>query len=403
MKKIKLSLLALAFAYNLQAQNTFPATGNVGIGVASPTSALHIVGTEKLTIGTPDVNGTVGAALTSSELRFRTADNYYMALAQVPYFYEMQFINKNTGTLAGFKSDYIKLNSLLSVDNFKVADVQNGTLFVGGSGYPSGGGFVATPFVVKAHNNSPALNIYNPAAAFIKSIPFDPSNITTGHATMHLQPADVTEGYATGITFGSSAAGYESTPEAGIYTQFSNAYGTKMFFATTNSYANGPQSRMVIDNLGNLGVGTNTPNAKLDVNGNIFSNGKILVGTTDLTKAGTHSLAVNGSAIFTKALVKLNTNWPDYVFEPSYPLLNLSEVESYLLANKHLPGVPSAVEVADKGIDLGDNQAILLKKVEELTLYAIEANKKAAQQMQLIKTLQEEVAILKKHGTIKAQ
>jgi hypothetical protein len=121
--------------------------------------------------------------------------------------------------------------------------------------------------------------------------------------------------------------------------------------------------------------------------GNLFSSGKIAIGTTDLAQIGNYSLAVNGSAIFTKASVKLIGNWPDYVFEPAYKLSTLTEVENFLKENKHLPGVPSAAEIQKHGIDLGDNQTVLLKKVEELTLYAIEANKKIELQQAQIDVL----------------
>jgi hypothetical protein len=88
------------------------------------------------------------------------------------------------------------------------------------------------------------------------------------------------------------------------------------------------------------------------------------------------SRAVNGEAIFTKAKVKDFGNWPDYVFNKDYQLPALAEVEKFIQQNKHLPGIPAAAEVQQKGLDLGDNQAALLKKIEELTLYIIEQNKK---------------------------
>ncbi len=140
-----------------------------------------------------------------------------------------------------------------------------------------------------------------------------------------------------------------------------------------------------------VGVGTSTPNtnAKLDVNGNIFSNGKIAIGTTDMTKIGPYALAVNGEAIFNKARVKLYSTWPDYVFHQNYQLPTLREVEHYIQKNKHLPGIPSAAEVEEEGIDLGNNQALLLKKIEELTLYLI-------QQQKEITALQKEIEQLKK-------
>jgi trimeric autotransporter adhesin len=72
----------------------------------------------------------------------------------------------------------------------------------------------------------------------------------------------------------------------------------------------------------------------------------------------------------------ISISWPDYVFAKDYQLRTLSELESYIQANNHLPDVPSAVEVNDTGIDLAKMDAILLQKIEELTLYTIELNKK---------------------------
>ncbi len=75
-------------------------------------------------------------------------------------------------------------------------------------------------------------------------------------------------------------------------------------------------------------------------------------------------------------------NWtleaPDYVFEPGYKLKSLEETEAYVQKNKHLPEVPSAVQMKDKGVDLVDMNMKLLQKVEELTLHAIEQNKRIA-------------------------
>ncbi len=151
------------------------------------------------------------------------------------------------------------------------------------------------------------------------------------------------------------------------------------FIGTTDAQrlvfkTNNVEQATILSN-GNVGIGTVTPAEKLDVAGNIYTNGKVLIGTSGLA-TGTHLLAVNGSAIFTKAVVRLTGVWPDYVFKPSYNLPSLNEVEIFLQKHNHLPDVPSAAEVEKNGIDLGDNQAILLKKIEELTLYMIELNKK---------------------------
>lgn len=133
-----------------------------------------------------------------------------------------------------------------------------------------------------------------------------------------------------------------------------------------------------LNNNGSLGLGTLTPNinAKLDVNGNIFTNSKILIGTTDMTKVGTYSLAVNGDAIFNRVRVKLYAGWPDYVFDKNYNLMPIEQLEQFLKKEKHLPNIVTASEAEKNGIDIANTQKELLLKIEELTLYIIEQNKK---------------------------
>jgi hypothetical protein len=97
------------------------------------------------------------------------------------------------------------------------------------------------------------------------------------------------------------------------------------------------------------------------------------IGTSD-TRG--YKLAVNGNAIFTKIKVKPASAWPDYVFRPGYRLPGLQEVEQFVLTHQHLPGLPSAEEVRKEGQDVGETQVALLKKVEELTLYVIDLDKR---------------------------
>ena len=115
-----------------------------------------------------------------------------------------------------------------------------------------------------------------------------------------------------------------------------------------------------------LGVGNGSSNAILTVTSN-----SIGIGTTTPQA----KLAVNGD-IFSKKIKVTQTGWPDYVFEPTYRLPSLQEVEAYIKKHKRLPEVPSAQEVEKKGLDLGETQAVLLKKIEELTLYIIELEKR---------------------------
>jgi len=118
---------------------------------------------------------------------------------------------------------------------------------------------------------------------------------------------------------------------------------------------------------------------------NVDSLGNVGIGTTD-TKG--FKFAVNGDGIFNRIRVKPYDNWPDYVFSKYYTLPDLEDLEIYLILNNHLPGVPSAADISRNGIDVGANQTILLKKIEELTLYTIEQNKKSAQQQLEIDNLE---------------
>jgi hypothetical protein len=120
--------------------------------------------------------------------------------------------------------------------------------------------------------------------------------------------------------------------------------------------ANGSTLVMSIVN-GSVGIGTTNPDTKLAVNGTI------------------HSREVR---------VDLNVPGPDYVFDPEYQLMELSKLKAYLDKNHHLPEVPSADQMAKDGLNLGEMNTTLLKKVEELTLYVIEKDKQLTEQNEKI-------------------
>jgi len=104
-----------------------------------------------------------------------------------------------------------------------------------------------------------------------------------------------------------------------------------------------------------------------------FYTGNVGIGTAD-TKG--YKLAVAGSMIAEEVVVKLQSAWPDYVFSPNYQLMSLNKLEKFVQVNKHLPGIPTAKEINQEGINLSEINAKLLQKVEELTIYLIDQNKK---------------------------
>ena len=120
---------------------------------------------------------------------------------------------------------------------------------------------------------------------------------------------------------------------------------------------------------------------------NIFYNGRVAVNTQTVPDG--YEFAVKGDAIMEEIVVQLKQDWPDYVFDSSYNLPTLEETKKFILQNKHLKGIPSAQEVSKNGISLGEMNAKLLEKIEELTLYQI-------QLMELLQKQQTEIDELKK-------
>jgi len=101
------------------------------------------------------------------------------------------------------------------------------------------------------------------------------------------------------------------------------------------------------------------------------SNGNIGIGTT----APTEKLSVKGKIRAQEIKVEL-TGWADYVFAKDYKLPTLEETENHIKKNGHLPNIPSAAEVAKNGVELGEMNKKLLQKIEELTLYIIDQQKR---------------------------
>ncbi|MDW3197035.1 MAG: hypothetical protein R8G66_31950 [Cytophagales bacterium] len=121
-----------------------------------------------------------------------------------------------------------------------------------------------------------------------------------------------------------------------------------------------------------------------------LSGGLVGIGTS----APTQKLSVNGK-INAEEIILEDVAGADFVFEEDYDLRSLEETEQFIQANKHLPEIPSAAEMAEEGLEIKEMNILLLQKVEELTLHLIEQNKQNQSQQGRITHLEKEIEALK--------
>lgn len=140
----------------------------------------------------------------------------------------------------------------------------------------------------------------------------------------------------------------------------------------------------------NKGMSLISKNDLITVDANsVVMNAKVSVNTTDRFADGyEYALAVSGGILTTGVLVKEVTEWYDFVFDDDYHLASISDLETYINSEGHLPDMPSEYEVIENGYDMVEMDGLLLKKIEELTLYTIELNKLVAKQQLIIENLQ---------------
>ncbi len=157
-----------------------------------------------------------------------------------------------------------------------------------------------------------------------------------------------------GIIFDSDNSGDYSRLD--IFNVPNTTESSRYFSLKYNSDSHG----ITIRKGGNVGIGTNGP--------------------------GSYKLAVNGKVRAKEVVVE--TGWADFVFEKEYQLPTLEEVENHIKEKGHLKDIPSAKEVEENGVSLGQMDSKLLQKIEELTLYILEENKKRKGLESIIKTLE---------------
>ncbi len=118
--------------------------------------------------------------------------------------------------------------------------------------------------------------------------------------------------------------------------------------------------------------------------GGIFRSGSVAIGIDD---PGEYKLAVGGQIAAQEIVVDVDT-WPDFVFDPNYQMISVDSLETFILENHHLPGVPSEEEVYSNGVSVGEMNAAILQQLEELTLRVISLTKENRELMQRIEMLE---------------
>lgn len=339
--RILLVCLCTIISFNTYAQNTIGPTGNVGIGTGAtiPQALLHVA------------NGDVLLQNTTSG-------------------YPILWSKKIDG------SQFLRLdyNSIIMGGGDGVIRTINGPLVLNDAGGNVGIGTaspqeklsVAGNILIPAHNNY--LQIVDRLTLQVTNTSVNDWTRSLIGSNIRWNPATEKWKVDAGPYDDFSMVRFENGGTIGFYTRHVTGSSYEITDVDLKEFR-----RMSIDYYGNVGIGTD----------NTYG----------------HKFAVNGSAIFTSVKVKLRENWPDYVFEKGYKLLPLSALEKFIQQNNHLPGIPSAAEVEKEGLDLGQNQAALLKKVEELTLYMIDQNKKLEDQAKQLQQLRVENEQIKKQLT----
>lgn len=306
---------------------TINTLGNVGIGTTNPNYKMHING------------GDLFVQSSSGLIRFgyEGANEWQMATTGAGA--DLRWYTTTNGGGAITPRHYFSQNGNVGIGGFSGPGVPLARLDVIGSGTTS----ATNNFMLRNFNGDTLMRVR------------DDNRIGIGYNGT----------FGRTLNLGGTGINFYTANEAG--------FGGAIFPTDTSLILwsnSGVNNYLVMQpSWGNTGIGTYTPNAKLHLNG------AMLIGGNSILPATGYLLSVDGKIICEELKVQLNTSWPDYVFENKYEMPSLDELEQKVMAQKHLPNIPSAAAIeTEKGFGIGEMQNKLLEKVEELYRYVFQLN-----------------------------
>ncbi|UYQ95517.1 hypothetical protein MKQ68_10435 [Chitinophaga horti] len=395
--KHSLFILVLFWALPGIAQNVFPPTGPVGVGTNDPKAQLHVVGNSRNYL----VNKIIpGSSEDSQGINYLVLHKVYTGTLLMLDHAVSGKIIASRGGLTGWNRKWT-----VEVNTSSAYDYTRGNLI-----YYSEGTSLVT--LLMNGERYLALEIANTSSLYYFSFTGYAENavlsLATNEMVSDVQPFQSAD--PLGLNVGSdifTGAIYMPLKKTGYAGSFEDVRGIWMQgadiaseLAVGYSAIGGGASAIGFSRGGSWdtnikfytnavdNVGTHKMTERMRIN----SDGSVGIGTVN---TGTSKLAVEGTISARKVRVTSVNPWPDYVFAKHYRLPSIQEVEQYISAHQHLPDMPSAAEVTEEGLDLGEMNRKLLQKVEELTLYIIGQHKNSQQQQAQIDALKEAVDKLK--------